>query len=398
MGALEAVRWTTLPPAGERIHVASAPAHAPLSCFDPDRARFFASGTAALAAAVRAAMARAGRREAEVLLPAYTCPNVVSAVLHAGARPRLVDLEPGRPWMSTDALRAQRTAATVAVIAVDFLGVPERYDRLLPWAREARLTLIQDSAQAFPRRGEQGAFGDFVVLSFGRGKPVSVLGGGAVLARDPALAALLPAPPARVGGAAERLRLRLQVLAYNVLRSPRLYGLPSALPLLHLGETRFTPLARIEGIDTHRLRCLDANVHAHWRRSDWRQRALGELAAECDGALVDLAAACCPTSMPRLARYPLLIVDPRLRDRLYRALRRAGLGASVLYGHALPRVRGLEGRWCEDDYPAAEAFAQRLLTLPLHDGVTRHHLRDMGRQFSRILRGASPADIAQHSV
>ena len=56
---------------------------------------------------------------------------------------------------------------------------------LRPLADAAGAVLIEDSAQAFPRDGG-GDFwqGDLVVLSFGRGKPVSLLGGGAVLYRD----------------------------------------------------------------------------------------------------------------------------------------------------------------------------------------------------------------------
>ncbi|MEO1172677.1 MAG: DegT/DnrJ/EryC1/StrS family aminotransferase, partial [Myxococcota bacterium] len=86
---------------------------------------FYSSGTSALAAAVQLAV-KDGPAHPEVLIPAYGCPALVAAVEHAGARPRLVDLEADRPWMSLDALRAAHSPRVAAVVAVPFLGIPER--------------------------------------------------------------------------------------------------------------------------------------------------------------------------------------------------------------------------------------------------------------------------------
>ena len=76
-----------LPPAGEPCYIGTDPAATErlLQQWRPYQAGFYASGTAALAAAVSAALAvRPGRRR--VLLPGYGCPALVSAVLHAGCR------------------------------------------------------------------------------------------------------------------------------------------------------------------------------------------------------------------------------------------------------------------------------------------------------------------------
>ncbi|UCB54712.1 MAG: DegT/DnrJ/EryC1/StrS family aminotransferase, partial [Thiotrichales bacterium] len=176
-----------LPPAGNPINL-TATAEPGLfldSFFSPYQPRFFASGTAALAAVIIAAIRLKNVTRPEVVLPAYGCPDLVSAVVYAGAKPVLVDLEPDRPWMDLAQLSGKITAHTVAIVATDLFGISERIDAIRPIARQAGAMLIEDSAQAFPGARESDIWGgDCVVLSFGRGKPVSLLGGGVVLFRD----------------------------------------------------------------------------------------------------------------------------------------------------------------------------------------------------------------------
>ena len=87
--------------------------------------------------------------------------------------------------------------------------------------------------------------------------------------------------------------------------------------------------------------------------------------------IIDLPRACKAPGNRRLLRYPLLL-DAAARDLLYQQLQRNGLGPSGMYPVALPRICGLE-RLLEGQgpFPAAEAFAARVLTLPTHNGVRR---------------------------
>lgn len=382
----EAVNWHRLPPAGERVRLAEGDADADFArtCFAPYAPRFFASGTAALAAAVTAALARTGRRDPEVLLPAYACPAVISAVQYAGAHPRLVDLMPDRPWMDTADLEQRIRPSTAGIIGVDLFGLQERYATLARITQRSGLVLIQDGAQAFPRRHERLWHGDLVVVSFGRGKPVSLLGGGAVLHRDAKFATLVPDIRQRATAARAGFGFRVQARLYNALRNPSLYWLPAALPMLHLGETRFVPLMRLDGCRPDRLRHLQANIEAYQCRDDRPQRAIARLVAALTPELVvDLPRACAGDAPPRLLRYPLLIKDPTLRDVVHRALHQAGLGASTLYNATLPNIRGLEGL-ADRSYPRAEAFARQLLTLPVHSGVTSVHIERMHAILSRF--------------
>ena len=373
-----------LPPAGQPIslHAGAHASQLPTECFLPWQAEFFNSGTAALAAAIVAAVHLKGASAPEVILPAYGCPDLVSAVLHAGARPVLVDLEPQRPWMDLGQLAASVGPQTVAIVAVSLFGIRERMTAIRAIAERSALVLIEDSAQAFPVRDMDTFWeGDLVVVSFGRGKPVSLLGGGAVLFRDDKYRARLPAcGPAAKAGVRQRLVFRLKALLYNLMSSPRAYWLPAGLPFLHLGETRFHPLAAVRCMDAARLELLEPNIEAFRARSLRIQSALaGRIAdlANRSGSLVDLPAVCQMPAAHALLRYPLLL-PPGARDAAYKCLKKRGLGVSTMYPAALPDIAGLGHHLgAAGTLPAARDFAARLLTLPVHERVRDAGIREM---------------------
>ena len=362
-----------LPPAGNPVCLAPAVTGiVPPDVFTTWSSRLLASGTAALAAAVIAAIRLKGVDDPEVILPAYGCPDLVSAVLYAGARPVLVDLEPDRPWMDLEQVSTRINPETVAIIAVSFLGIPERMDSLAALASASSVVLIEDSAQAFPQDPDADFWNaDLVVLSFGRGKPVSLLGGGAVLYRDSRLGSLLPDFGAQ--GQHPGLILRLQVTLYNLLLSPRLYWLPQSLPFLHLGETYFHPLDQLGPMDAGRIALLPSNIEAYRRRPDTAREAMAELvatAAVSGSDVIDLPVACGMPRSRRLLRYPVLF-DRLARDSVYRELRCKGLGAAIMYPVILPEVAGLEAVFsAAKEFPVARSFAARLLTLPLYERLS----------------------------
>jgi dTDP-4-amino-4,6-dideoxygalactose transaminase len=77
---------------------------------------------------------------------------------------------------------------------------------------------------------------------------------------------------------------------------------------------------------------------------------------------------------PIYLRFPLLAADERLRDDLYAALQRAGIGAGKLYGRSMADFFAAH---VTGSYPGAEAVARRLLTLPTHGYVTQRDVERM---------------------
>lgn len=347
--------------------------------------RFYASGTEALGAALVAARrATDGRRR--VIVPAYTCPAVVAAAKWAGCEPVPVDLEPDSPRLDTWQVARELSAGDVAaVIAVHFLGLLERTGVLAGLCAHHGAKLIEDSAQAVPTGGTDTP-ADATIYSFGRGKPVSVMGGGAVVIRHGNLYRSLPAADESGIGRLARWRHGFRVLAYNIAIRPVPFRLLEQLPGFDIGATRYRPLTRLEPVDRAWLELLDANYT--------RYRATRSAAAERIRAamhdvqrmpVVDLPSRLTgPRGDARLLRYPLLLNDRHARDVALSAMRLAGIGASSMYGTPLPEVENMpEPVRSAGPFPRARDFAERLLTLPSHDGVTGEHVRRMAHILER---------------
>jgi dTDP-4-amino-4,6-dideoxygalactose transaminase len=351
-----------VPPVGGAMHVRRP---ADVAGSPQSDMRLFGSGTAALAAALRwAAQLRPGRTE--VVLPAYGCPALVSAVLHNGLKPRLVDLAPGCAFPAVRELVRATTQNTIACVHVNFLGLPPP-----PGMDQVGLTAgalqIYDSCQGWSRQGCP-SWADVTVVSFGRGKPITIGGGGGIIPNERHRNTFPPAPPEVAGSA---LRFQLRTALYRMAVRPRVFWWIDRVPGLEVGVTRFRPLLRIDGMEVHAARLLPASIDNYLGSKGWtlasvrkffeaqrprRFRLPENMGSDAEGA--------------RLLRLPVLAESRSARDRAVALLRRAGFAGTPMYGTPLWSFAGLEFlQEFEHVCPNAISFADRLLTVPAHEGV-----------------------------
>jgi dTDP-4-amino-4,6-dideoxygalactose transaminase len=364
-----------LPPAGNTVRWAHGASDdkSIADLLSPYLPFYYQSGTAALAAALIVAKAIKPVDQPEVILPAYGCPDLISAALYAGLCPILADFEPDRPWMSIDHLECLMSENTVAIVAVNLLGISERHAQLKVISDKVGALLIEDSAQAFPGKSEPRIWqGDLVVLSFGRGKPVSLLGGGAVLCKDEKLSTQLLS--ATISDNDETLTgYRVKTALYNVMIKPRLFWFPASLPFLHLGETRFHPLMDIGGIGKVQKNLLSVNIEAYQARDLHAQRQISGMFRPFTQTYpeycLDLTEVCDTHPERPLLRYPALLKGD-MRNRVLSRLSRYGLGGSPMYPTVLTAIEGLDQILDSSlQYPNAVKFAANFMTLPTHDSV-----------------------------
>lgn len=357
-------------PVGSRVPAMDDSAAPPYAWEPGYQTVFMASGTAALSAAVAIARSRKPHiDQPEILMPAYGCPDLVAAVIAQGGTPVLVDLEPGLPWMDRDQFRQQVNANTVAAVGVGFLGISERLSALSLICHDNDLLLIEDSAQCFPPVCATQPFADCAVLSFGRGKPINLMGGGALLVKSD-----LAGQPLDVVGACPSSRMdtgvlwRLQRMIFNLLMMRVPFYILEKIPFLNIGETHFKPLDSVSRLDLPRP-LLGAGIRAFCRRPSTQELYSQQLAfAETMGwSLLGRRAG--GEGMPIL-RYGLLAPTEGVRNRVARALNRRGIGASTFYHRSLPHIEGLESVFAGVECPHADGFAARLVTLPCHEDVT----------------------------
>jgi dTDP-4-amino-4,6-dideoxygalactose transaminase len=148
------------------------------------------TGTSALHLALLAAGVGPGD---EVITVPFTFVATVAAIQYTGARPVLVDVEPGTLNMDPSWIASAVTSRTRAIVPVHLYGQPADMGPILQVAAEHGLVVIEDAAQAHGaevcgrRVGSVGRLGCF---SFYPGKNLGAAGeGGAVTTGDPALAA-----------------------------------------------------------------------------------------------------------------------------------------------------------------------------------------------------------------
>jgi dTDP-4-amino-4,6-dideoxygalactose transaminase len=146
------------------------------------------SGTSALHLALLAAGVGPGD---EVITVPSTFVATVSAIVNAGARPVLVDVDPATLNMDPLKIAAAVTSKTKAIMPVHLHGRLADMEAILEVADAHGLRVIEDAAQAHgAQRGKRaGAFGDLGCFSFYPGKNLGAAGeGGAVVTDDPDLA------------------------------------------------------------------------------------------------------------------------------------------------------------------------------------------------------------------
>jgi dTDP-4-amino-4,6-dideoxygalactose transaminase len=335
--------------------------------------RICGSGTQALAMALMDAKSRSSVEAPEVVLPAYGCPDLVAASVYAGVQPRLVDTTPGQWGYDLDGLAAAITGSTVAVVAVNLLGTGDQAPELREITAARGVALIQDSAQHLPQEFPVRWLGEYVVLSFGRGKPLNLLRGGALLHapdRTPAFAAM--ATRSMAGALKWRAARRLAGLAFNVATHPWIYGFSRKLLGSSVGGTRYRPLDAIESASPEEVIEVESALAGYRQHTGYDARLWSAAcAAWRSGGVEMLSCASSAFAGPLKLRLAMLARDSRMRDEIVTTLDGMGLGGTNMYGASMERLAGVPSVVAtQGEFPNARNLAARLFTLPTHSAVS----------------------------
>lgn len=138
------------------------------------------SGTAALHLALLGLGVGAGD---EVIMPSYVCSSPYFATLHAGAVPKVVDIDLSDFNISPSSVRKQISSKTKAIIVPHMFGTPAELDELL----EFGVPIIEDCAQSLGaeyRNRKVGSIGELSIMSFYATKMITTGEGGMVLTNN----------------------------------------------------------------------------------------------------------------------------------------------------------------------------------------------------------------------
>jgi dTDP-4-amino-4,6-dideoxygalactose transaminase/nucleoside-diphosphate-sugar epimerase len=300
----------------------------------------------------------------EVITTAITFPATANVIVHQGATPVLVDVDPTTLNMDPQAVAAAVTARTKAIIPVHMAGQPVEMDAIYAIARRHGLAVIEDAAHGIGAEYHGEKIGNLpgtlaTCYSFYPIKNMTTIEGGAILTNDDAFA--------------EQCRLySLHGISKDAWKRYSNAGYQHWETLLPGFKYNMTDIQAAVGI--HQLPKLDGFIQIRERYARIYQEALADL-----------------PEIETLRRvegvrhaWHLFIILLRLdrlrldRDGFMEALRRENIGTGVHFRslHLQPYYRQALGLRPED-LPQAAAVSDRLLSLPLYPKMTERDVLDV---------------------
>jgi dTDP-4-amino-4,6-dideoxygalactose transaminase len=325
------------------------------------------SCTAALHLAILAAGLQPGD---EVITTPLTFCATVNAIIHAGATPVLVDVDPHTMNIDPARIEEKITSRTRAILPVHFAGRPCDMQAICAIVEKHGLKLIEDCAHAIETEHQgrkAGTFGDFGCFSFYVTKNVVTGEGGMVVARDEDDAA------------------RIKMLA--------LHGM-SRDAWKRFGDEGHKHYFVVECGYKYNMMDIQAAIGLHQLKrveENWLRRK--QVWEQYQAAFADL-----PLTLPAPAEentrhayhlYTILVDETDTgicRDAFLDAMTNENIGVGVHY-LSIPEHPYYQETfgWRPEDYPNAMRIGRQTVSLPLSAKLTEEDVTDVVRAVKKSL-------------
>lgn len=304
------------------------------------------SCTGALHLALTVAGIKAGD---EVITTPLSFIATANAILMAGGTPRFVDIEPETGNIDADKIEAAITKKTKAILPVHLYGQMVDLKKILAITKRHNLKIIEDAAHALEAerdgiRPGQKTFG--ACFSFYATKSITSGEGGAFVANDQATAKVVRQLRSHGITAEAAQRHRVGLRSYDIDRLGWKYNMDNIQAALLLPQLK--------------------RIVKNWER---RTAIAGIYRREFEKAGIAM-----PSINPGVthANHLFAILVPKnKRDNLLDYLKSHGVGAAINYPpiHLFSFFRKTFG-FGEGDFPIAEDFSAREISLPLYPALT----------------------------
>ena len=301
------------------------------------------SGTAALHAACAIAGISPGD---EAITTPITFAATANAVVYCGGKPVFADIEEDTLNIDPGEIRKRLSARTKAILPVDFAGHPAELDEIMAIAKERNLVVIEDAAHALGAKykGRRvGSLADMTILSFHPVKHITTGEGGMILTDNREFC--------------EKLKIFRQ---HGVVRDDFDEG-AWYYEISNLGHNfRITDFQCALGLS--QMNKLDRFIQ--------RRR---EIASRYNQAFAKVEEIITPVEREDVqAVYHIYVIQLRTeklkagRKEVFEALREENIGVNVHYipVHLHPYYQREFG-YKRGDYPKAERYYERAITLPV---------------------------------
>jgi len=328
--------------------------------------RCFANGTATMKIALQVAGIGEGD---EVITTPISWVATSNVILGVGAKPVFVDIDPITRNLDLSKVAAAITPKTRAIMPVYLAGLPVNMDELYSLAKQHKLRVIEDAAQAIGStwKGQKiGSIGDLVSFSFQANKNLSTVEGGCLVFNNLDEAKL-----------AEKLRLQ------GVTRQ----GMDGMDVDVLGGKDNLTDINAVIGL--HQLKQL---AQFQTKRAELARHYFATLRQEIKTAgLESLNLELPPENFTDTNWHMFQVVLPLNQLQVDRAqvmteLKELGIGTGLHYpaitGFSLYKKLGYQ----VSTTPIAERIGRSILTLPLFPGLTQTNVEFISKSLVAILK------------
>jgi perosamine synthetase len=305
------------------------------------------------------------RNRSHVIIPAYTCYSVPSAIMKAGLKIRLCDINPDTLDYDYEMLDKIVDDDVLGIVSTHLFGIPSEVSELKKKYGNRGIFIIEDAAQAMggiSQRKKLGTLGDAGFFSLGRGKNITAGTGGIILTSSDDLAdaindifqCLKEEPHV------EYVKNIIQVFFQQLFIHPNLYWFPFQLPFLKIGETIYCT-----DFSMYRLSNFKIGLMHQWRSrlerfNDKRSRTGNYYAnniMKSENIRIHSGA------YPYL-RFPVYLGCSEEKARICKEY--SWLGISPMYPDSVNHIEEIKDDFSGSVYPGADYVVRRLITLPTH--------------------------------
>ena len=306
----------------------------------------------------------------EILIPGYTCYSVAASAVRAGLKIRVYDVEPETLNPSLDSIKKNINDKTSAIIGQHLFGIPSFLDGLKDCAREKNIYFIEDAAQALGGKWKQdflGTMGDFGLYSFGRGKPLPLGEGGALIGRASEVLKEI-----EVTRKSSKYGSILKAAGIQILSQPFIYGFAEALPL-GLGETVFDPDIAVASMSVS-MRKIGVKALSFLSKINDHRNAIARIYGEIFDKTHTIPLP--DDTSPVFTRFPVIAGPRKISHKLRR------LGVRRMYPKAIQDEVSIRPYLAEDliPTPGAAHIAESLITLPTHQRISEDIAQEIARE------------------
>ncbi len=289
----------------------------------------------------------------EVITTPYTFTATAEAIRYVGAKPVFVDVDECRLNIDIANIEQAITPDTKAILPVHIAGYPCDMDALRDICRHHNLILIDDAAHAIPAKYKGhyiGTLADVSAFSFYANKNLTTAEGGMMTTNSDTLAERCR--PMRLHGInadAWRRQSQRSIWRYDITTEGYKYNMSDIQAAMGLCQL------------------LKLNKQ-HMRRREYASIYQTELAKLPEIRIP-------PSPPPEIGTHAwhlyIIQLETGNRDEFINTLRQQNIECSVHYIplHLFEFYQNQYG-YCQGDFPNAEAAFKRVVSLPLHPGLT----------------------------